>query len=583
MSSDGEARWNDAVQAACLLAVDPMGLGGVALKARPGPVRDAWLEELRALLAEETPFRKIPQTVSEARLLGGLDLAATLKAGSPVSQTGLLSECDGGYAMLAMAERCERSTAAHLCQALDRGEIRVEREGLSAQAPAHVAIIALDESADDDEHLDAALSERLAFHLDLHTVGIRDLIADAYSVDTVNRARHSATDVHCDVDALSRLVSAAAVFGVDSPRASLFAVAAARAAAALEGRVQVEEADLEIATRLVIAPRATRIPMLEDEEQEAAPPPPEEQPEQEPEQDSDIQQQGEGMQDRLIEAAEAALPAGLLAQLAQGGVSRRSQRSGKSGQMRKAKSRGRPMGTIAGDPRSGSRLSPVATLRAAAPWQPLRQRDQPGDHPGMLIRRDDFRVVRFRERSESTTVFVVDASGSSALNRLAEAKGAVELLLADCYIRRDQVAMVAFRGDDAELLLPPTRSLVRAKRNLQALPGGGGTPLTSAIETAAALADQLKRRGSTPAVVFLTDGRGNIARDGSRGRDAAAEDLESAAAMFREAGVSGMVIDTSPRPGPSAETLAYSLDLTYLPLPHADAGQLRDAVRAAAP
>ena len=201
----------------------------------------------------------------------------------------------------------------------------------------------------------------------------------------------------------------------------------------------------------------------------------------------------------------------------------------------------------------------------------------------MLIRRDDFRVVRFRERSESTTVFVVDASGSSALNRLAEAKGAVELLLADCYIRRDQVAMVAFRGEDAELLLPPTRSLVRAKRNLQALPGGGGTPLTSAIETAAALADQLKRRGSTPAVVFLTDGRGNIARDGGRGREAAAEDLESAAALFREAGVSGMVIDTSPRPGPSAETLARSLDLTYLPLPHADAGQLRDAVRAAAP
>ncbi|MEE4661462.1 MAG: magnesium chelatase subunit D [Halieaceae bacterium] len=582
MDNIGESRWEDALQAAALLAVDPLGLGGVALKARPGPVRDAWLQELKALLPTTTPFRKIPQTVSEARLLGGLDLAATLKAGAPVSQTGLLTECDGGYAVLAMAERCERSTAAHLCQALDRGEVRVEREGLSAQAPAHVAVIALDESADDDEQLDPALAERLAFHIDLHLVGIRDLAALPVDTARIAAARDSAASIHCDGDSLSRLVGAAAAFGVDSPRASLFALETARAAAALDARSRVEESDLELATRLVIAPRATRIPMVEEQAEEQPPPPPEEQPEQDAEQDNDMQQ-GEGMQDRLIEAAQAALPAGLLARLAQAGLARRAQRAGKSGQMRRAKTRGRPMGTIAGDPRSGARLSPVATLRAAAPWQPLRQQEQPGDHPGMLIRRDDFRVVRFRERSESTTVFVVDASGSSALNRLAEAKGAVELLLADCYIRRDQVAMVAFRGEDAEVLLPPTRSLVRAKRNLAALPGGGGTPLTAAIETAAALADQLRRRGSTPAVVFLTDGRGNIARDGSRGREAAAEDLESAAALFREAGVSGMVIDTSPRPGPSAENLARSLDLTYLPLPHADANQLRDAVRAASP
>jgi magnesium chelatase subunit D len=240
------------------------------------------------------------------------------------------------------------------------------------------------------------------------------------------------------------------------------------------------------------------------------------------------------------------------------------------------------MGTMPGDPRSGARLSPVATLRAAAPWQPLRRAER-ADSPaeGLIIQRDDFRVVRFRERSESTTVFVVDASGSAALNRLAEAKGAVELLLADCYIRRDQVALIAFRGDSAEVLLPPTRSLVRAKRNLAALPGGGGTPLASAIEAAAVLADSLRRRGGTPHVVFLTDGRGNIARDGGRGREAAREDLPAAAALFRECGARCMVIDTSPRPTDSAEELARQLHANYLPLPHADASQLRDAVRLA--
>ena len=197
----------------------------------------------------------------------------------------------------------------------------------------------------------------------------------------------------------------------------------------------------------------------------------------------------------------------------------------------------------------------------------------------MLVERDDFRVVRFRDRTESTTLFVVDASGSAALNRLAEAKGAIELLLADCYIRRDQVALIAFRGEMAELLLPPTRSLVRAKRNLAALPGGGGTPLGSAVEMAGALGEAIRRRGGTPAVVFLTDGRANIARDGTRGREAAAADLEPATAGYRALGLRTMVIDTSPRPHPSAEALARALGARYLPLPHADASLLRDAIQ----
>jgi magnesium chelatase subunit D len=140
------------------------------------------------------------------------------------------------------------------------------------------------------------------------------------------------------------------------------------------------------------------------------------------------------------------------------------------------------------------------------------------------VRKDDFRIQRFKHRSETTAIFVVDASGSSALHRLAEAKGAVELLLADCYVRRDRVALVAFRGRGAELLLPPTRSLVRTKRSLAGLPGGGGTPLAAGIEAGLALADGVKRRGGTPLLVLLTDGRANVARDGSGGRVKAGEE-----------------------------------------------------------
>ena len=254
--------------------------------------------------------------------------------------------------------------------------------------------------------------------------------------------------------------------------------------------------------------------------------------------------------------------------------------------MQKTQLRGRPIGARRGEPRAGARLNVIETLRAAAPWQRLRQQQVdaavplPHDRRRIHVRREDFQVTRFRQMGQTTTLFVVDASGSSALNRLAEAKGSVELLLADCYVRRDQVAVLAFRGKSAELLLPPTRSLARAKRSLAGLPGGGGTPLATAIDAAAALADLVRRRGETPVIVLLTDGRGNIARDGSPGRARATDDARMAARQLRAAGCAALWLDTSPQPQAAAQSLAHEMGATYLPLPYAGAQVLSQAVRA---
>ena len=252
--------------------------------------------------------------------------------------------------------------------------------------------------------------------------------------------------------------------------------------------------------------------------------------------------------------------------------------------MQKSNKRGRPAGAVRGDLRAGARLNVIETLRAAAPWQPLRRREAAASgetsRPRILIRKDDFRISRFKQRTETTTIFVVDASGSAALHRLAEAKGAVELLLADCYIRRDQVALIAFRGSAAELLLPPTRSLARAKRSLAGLPGGGGTPLAAGLDAAFALSDSIRRKGQTPTVIVLTDGRANIARDGGQGRPRAEEDAMSAARQLGAAGINAVLVDTSPRPGASGETVAREMGARYLPLPHADAAMLSKAVLA---
>jgi magnesium chelatase subunit D len=260
---------------------------------------------------------------------------------------------------------------------------------------------------------------------------------------------------------------------------------------------------------------------------------------------------------------------------------------GRSGATSASRTRGRPLGARRGDPRSGARLALIDTLRAAAPWQPVRRAQASTSAqavatlPRIFVRREDLHVMRYQQHRATTMVFVIDASGSSALHRLAEAKGAVELLLADCYVRRDSVAVIGFRGRDAQLLLPPTRSLVRAKRSLAGLPGGGGTPLAAGIDAAAQLADQVARGGATPLLVFLTDGRANVARDGSPGRPQAQADAQHSARSVRASRWASVLIDTSPRPEPAASDLAVTMGARYVALPHARATELSNTVRLA--
>ncbi len=577
--------WEDAVLAAALMTVDPFGTGGVALRALAGPVRDQWLTIMRDLQPEDAPQRRIPLHVADGRLLGGLDLAATLNAGRPVAERGLLVEANGGVIELAMAERIAPGTVARLTSAFDFGEVILERDGLAQRNPARFAVVALDEGVGEDEGLLHALSDRLAFHLDLTYIRHHEAVSCDYDAEELTAARVRLPTVTISDEQVEALCGIALALGIPSLRASIFACRAACAAAALAEREAVTEADLAVAGRLVLAPRATQLPPMEPPPDAEPPPPEPEEPEQNQNQETE-QQEPQELQDQILEATKAAIPAGLLAQLQMGKLRRsRSRATGKAGAMQNAQTRGRPAGVLRGEPRAGLRLNVVETLRAAAPWQRLRreERERCGQTSTRIeVRQDDFRITRFKHKSETTTIFVVDASGSSALHRLAEAKGAVELLLADCYVRRDKVALVAFRGQAAEVLLPPTRSLVRAKRSLAGLPGGGGTPLASGIDLGMILADSIKRRGGTPVLIVMTDGRANVARDGSGGRTRANEEALGAARVVRGLEITALVIDTSPRPQPQGRELAKEMGAIYLPLPHADASALTQAVRVTA-
>ena len=575
---NGAAAWADALQSLALFTADPLRLGGLSVRAAAGPVRDRFLKLLYENLSPERPVRRLPLHIGDDRLLGGLDLAATLQAGRPVAQNGLLAEADGGVVVLAMAERIDATTQAHLRAALDNGAVTLQRDGLARVLPARFAIVALDEGVEADERTPSSLLDRIAFHLDLTEVSLRDIAgstAEPGSASVDLASVEPGAEPAGIADGAEALCHAALALGIDSLRAPLLALRAACVAAVRSSHDRITEDDLGLAARLVLAPRATRFPAPQeaDAAEQPEPPPDPQDPTSDPRPLPD-----QALADVVLDAVKAALPVDLLANLmADDGPRGAARAPGRAGQLRSSCKRGRPIGTRQGEPRNGARLHVLETLKAAAPWQALRRRSGRFE-----VRKDDFRIIRFRQRIGATTVFAVDASGSAAMHRLAEAKGAVELLLGDCYVRRDQVALIAFRGNGAKLLLPPTGSLLRAKRCLAGLPGGGPTPLAAGVEAAMTLADTVRRGGRTPVITLLTDAHANIARDGAGGRTRAEAEAMDAARALRMSGVAALLVDTSPRPNPFARRIAAEMGARYLALPYADATALSRAVRAAA-
>ena len=542
--------WQRVECALAVLAVDPVGVRGLWLRARSGPVRDR--------VAEALPeAQRIHPGIDDVALFGGVDLAATLAVGQLRRSAGLLSQ--PGVLRLTMAERCPPALAVRLGRWLD---------------DAGTCLIALDEGCEAAETLPAALADRLGLFLDLGDLRYSDCGPLTLPAGQIAAARECLATTRLPQAAAGQLAAVAAAMGIASLRAPLLALAVARALAAWRGEAVASDVTLRHAAELTLAHRGD-LPES-TEAQDAAPPP--------PDPGAAEADQPEPQSDRipdeiLLEAVRAALPADLLARLAAGRATRAAKGSGGTGAARKGNRRGRPLPPRPGLPGSGTRIDLVDTLRAAAPWQPLRR--HAADSTRLEIRRSDLRLKRYLETSDRVLIFVVDASGSSALSRLAEAKGAVELLLAQAYARRDHVALIAFRGAAAELLLPPTRSLVQTKRRLSGLPGGGGTPLAAGLRMAFDLGLQTRARGMTPTIALLTDGRGNIALDGSANRVAAEADAERLARLIRAAAMPTLVLDIATRPQAALQRLAAGLGAAYVPLPRADAHRLSGALQAA--
>ncbi len=611
-----------------LLAVEPR-LGGLLMALPSGTGRRKLVKTFASLLqalnpgGREAPLVRVPLGVSEDRLLGGLSPEPAAAGPGWRYREGLLARADQGVLQVDHINLLPQSSLRAIASALDSGRVRVEREGVSTSHPTRLTLVGTYDPA--EGHPAAIVRARVgllvegapAADLDQRRQVLEFLQGHeqsergpepAAAAESIRQARRLLGRVDFRQDDLRRLISAAARLGLEGHRLDLFAMLAARAHAALCGRGRVSEEDLEMAARLVLWPRAL------PEDEEPAPGPrqaqapsqeggPAEHPGSEP---------GAPGEDRSSPADEPPIPvdplpgefpddlvAGLPAARAAG------RRTG-PGPRRLPGSPGRAFRT---GPRPDRRrsIAVAATLRAAAPWQSWRRRQAAAaggaSRPAaaglgaagkagaaMVIRASDLRFRRFRSKAGILFVFVVDASGSMAVNRMAQAKGVLSRLLQQAYVFRDQVALVRFGGEGAETLLPPTRSVQRAKRLVEALPAGGATPLAAGLVQALAVARAARLRGSPqPVLLILTDGRANRpARPAPSGPGptpaALQQELRLLGAEIRREALTAVVVDTRPSflAGEEGRTLADWTGARYLRLPGTDQGALFQAVKSVA-
>ena len=515
---------------------------------------------------------ELPVGASTDRLTGTLDIEKALVGGEKAFEPGLLAAAHRGILYVDEVNLLSDHLVDLLLDVAAMGTNYVERESVSVRHPSRFILVGtmnpeegelrpqlLDRfgitvevsgTLDAEERVEI-VRRRLLYEADPAAFAAKWATADCELARGIEEARKRLPATHLPEETLYKIAALCTQLGVDGLRGDLVTAKTARALAAWEGRDAVAVDDVRRAALLALSHRRRRNPFeqagIDPEEVEKALA---EDPDPEPPDgggtpgggtpapngggsSADAPEPGGGAEpddgrpgsaERSFSATEEFRPT-LLERPEKGRGGPLGRRSRVVGE------RGHPVGDREAKDHARD-LAAAATIRAAALHQEARGRRG----PGLVLRREDLRQKVREGREGNLVLFVVDASGSmAARRRMSAVKGAVLSLLTDAYQRRDKVGLVSFRGDGAQLLLPPTSSVELGVLRLKEMPTGGRTPLAAALEEAARVLkrERLRERERRPLLVLLTDGRAT-----------SGPDPRVAAAALRSLKVSSVVVDT---------------------------------------